>query len=80
MLKVIGIPKRTLNAWRKEALLEINMLEGWDSIPERSEDIRTMAKRILELTQVITDMYLLREAEAAEMVLIKKMEEERDGS
>lgn len=72
MLKVIGIPKRTLNTWRKEALLLINMLEGWDSIPEQTEEKRILAKRVLELTQVITDMYLLREAEAAELLQRKE--------
>jgi hypothetical protein len=58
--------------WRKEALVEINHLENWDSLAEFTEHRRETAQRILTLTQVLTDLYLLREYKAAERVLKEK--------
>lgn len=54
------ITERTLKRWRKEALKEVDSLEGWDNPVEGTVERRGMAKRILRMTQELLDQHLLR--------------------
>lgn len=45
------IPKGTLKEWRKQALIEQQSLDGWDSRVEFTSHRREMCERILRLTQ-----------------------------
>ena len=55
------ISKRKLNNWRKEALVEVDILSGWDSLVEFTVLRRKYSERILILTQELLDQALLNE-------------------
>jgi len=54
------ITERTLKKWRKEALQNLKILEGWDSDAENTQLIRELSQRILRMTQELMDLHLMR--------------------
>lgn len=53
------ISKRQLTKWRKDALIEIRALKGWESTNEFTIERRISAERILLLTQELLDQHIL---------------------
>ena len=56
------ITERTLKKWRKEALVDLKTLEGWDSAVENTQTLREQATRILRMTQELLDLHLVRKS------------------
>lgn len=54
------ITERTLRKWRKEALEKLRHLEHKDIPISAIEEDRSIAERILRLTQELLDQHLLR--------------------
>ena len=54
------ITERTLRKWRKEALQDLEAIEGWDNTAERTKVRREEDSRILRMTQELLDQHLLR--------------------
>lgn len=57
----MSLNKRTLILWRKQALLIVHELDGWDSEAEQTESRRVGALQILQLTQALLDRIYLDE-------------------
>ena len=55
------ISKRVLTKWRKEALVKVQELKGWESTIEYTQVVREQSERILLLTQELIDQELLKE-------------------
>ena len=59
------ITKRTLERWRKEALLDINGLSRLalptDKAPLTKSERTMLDERILRLTQILLDLHLMKE-------------------
>ena len=59
------ITKRTLETWRKEALLDINGLSRLalptDKAPLTKSERTMLDERILRLTQILLDLHLMKE-------------------
>ena len=54
------ITNRTLTTWRREALTTRKELDRFDCIAEFTKERRTMAERIIRLTQELQDIDLLK--------------------
>jgi len=55
------ISKRVLNAWRREALIEVDNLREWNSDNEATTLRREYSKIILKLTQELLDLQVIQE-------------------
>jgi hypothetical protein len=54
------ITDRTLKVWRTQALITQDDLKKFDAPAEFTKERRTMAERIIRLTQEIQDINLMR--------------------
>ncbi len=54
------ITERTLRKWRKEALEDLEIVEGWDNETEHTRSRRNKDNCILRMTQELLDQHLLR--------------------
>lgn len=54
------ITKRTLDKWRKEALLPVQVLEPNKASFEEGHQIVELNQRILRMTQELLDAHLIR--------------------
>ena len=54
------ITDRTLKVWRTQALITLDDLKGFEAPTEFTKERRTMAERIVRMTQELQDVNLMR--------------------
>jgi hypothetical protein len=54
------ITDRTLKVWRTQALITLDALKGFEAPTEFTKERRTMAERIIRMTQELQDVNLMR--------------------